>query len=111
MERRIYNSEESKILSQINDELVASDPILQRCRLVSFLSYSRGGGRKREAREVNFLVIDGHAYQVVAGEVKGGDHQMRPDALAAEILEDMPWEDRSVDVLLARVKSTSFLIK
>ena len=96
---------EENVLNEIREELRDNDPVLQRCRFVSFLSRSAGRGRKRKAREVNLLVIDNrYAFQVVRGEVKSRrtNNYMEPDMVALEILRDIPYEERSTEMLLKR---------
>lgn len=108
MERRRYSNEELKILSEIQLEALSTDPVYQRCRVVTFLSQSAGRGRKRNPREVQLLIIDGkYTYQFKDGEVKSRRDKVPIDIIAMEILTDLPMEERIVEKLLERAMKVS----
>lgn len=94
-------------LSEINREIFLSDPVLQRCRIVSFVSRSAGRGKKRRERWVELLVVDDtHAYCIENNEIKQRKNKdyVAIDSLAHEILSDLPEDERTVDRLLERAK-------
>jgi len=96
---------EANIVNEIRREVRDDNPVLQRCRFVSFVSRSAGRGRKRKPREVNFLIIDNrYAFQVIRGEVKARrrNNFLEPDMVALEVLRDIPYEERSTEILLKR---------
>lgn len=101
-------------LARVARELLANDTVARRCRLISFRSRSNGRWRKpRHLRYVDLLVVDSdHAYVVKDGEIKPrrkrGDHS-QPDQLAAEILENLPEDERTADALLQRVLAIAAL--
>lgn len=100
---RIYKE---NIGNGIKKEIRDSDPVLQRCRFVSFVSRSAGRRRKRKDREINLLLVDNkYAFQVIRGEIKPRKRNnfVEPDVLALEILSDLPYEERSVEILIQRV--------
>lgn len=89
---------------------MANDPVEKRCRFVSFVSHSRGRGRRRAPREVNLLLIDNkYAYQVKGGEmVRKKSGSLGADVIALEILSDVvEHSERSVALLLERAIANS----
>ena len=96
---------EANIDNEIREEIKDNDPVLQRCRFVSFLSHSSGRGRKRKTREVNLLVVDNrYALQVIRGGIRSRrkNNFVEPDSLALEVLRDIPYAERSSEILLKR---------
>lgn len=104
MHEREWADYERDLDKEMRREWQDSDPVLKRCRFVSFVSHSSGRGRRRKPREVNLLVIDKkYAYQVIRGEVRPRrNNSLEPDAIALEILSDLPYEERSAETLLQR---------
>src|SRR3989304_9471442 len=95
----------SSIHKEAIDEVLGDDPVEKRCRFVSFVSRSRGRGKRRPPREVNLLVVDKKfAYQVKEGEmVRRKSGSLAPDVLALEILGDIAeHSDRTATLLLER---------
>lgn len=96
-------AEELSILAEMEKEYLSGDPVHQRCRVVRFLSESSGSGRRRQPREVHLLIVDNkYAHQIIKGEIRGRRDKTPLDVLALEILTDVPYEERSVDMLLRR---------
>ncbi len=103
-------SYELSILKEIEEDLRSTDPVHQRCRIVTFLSESSGKGRKRKPREVQLLIVDEkYAYQIINGEIKGRRDKISPDILALEILTHLPYEERNTETLLNRASRINLI--
>jgi hypothetical protein len=105
------SDEETQAWQDSRYEALSEDPVFNRCKLVSFESRSAGMGRKRKPRDVQLLVIDkSYAFVVKNGEVKSRHNQITAiDVLATEILTDLPYSERSVEILLRRAEKISIL--
>ena len=99
------NDWQRALLQEIRLEMRQNDRFSARVRYIEFISRSNGYGRpkRRWPRSVIFLVIDEIAFQVKSGEVKPR-RGFRIDSLASEILTDFPWEERTIDALLAKAR-------
>lgn len=102
---------EQEILSQIRREILQQDPVWrQGVRYREFLSWSNGAGKKRrkKPRQVTLLVVGDIAFQVKNREIipRKKPNGLPIDVLAQEILCDVPWQDRTPEVLLRRAQKT-----
>lgn len=88
------------ILLEESRRILLEDPVAQRVRWVYFWS---------SGHEV--LIVDNTVmYQIKADGIvsrRKHDGYMDPDRLAQEILSDIPWENRSPELLLARARRNS----
>lgn len=68
---------------------------------------------KRRKRELSFLKVKNSktvsCYPVVRGEARNPKHKrfVAIDVLALELLENMPWEKRTIDVLLNKARTAT----
>jgi hypothetical protein len=112
-EKNNYEEYCQDVLLEVKKEFREHDPVAQRCKYISFVSESNGRRRKkRRVREVSFLIVDGRSvYQIINGELKPKFKNKRrvswassPDRLAEEILTDVPLNERTPDMLIARAQ-------
>lgn len=102
-----------QVWQEIEHEAYQDQPVgLNRCRIINFISTSGGRGKKRQPREIIFLVVDGnHAYQIKNGEIKSrkkSDHYVDPDVLINEVLNHLPLEERTSDKLIELVERIDY---
>ncbi len=104
---------EQSVLEEVRAEALNEHDSVRKLRVVSFEFHSNGKGRKkRQSREVQFLVDESAAggkvtYQIKSGEIRSRKSRrgLAPDQLALEVLTDLPINERSPDNLLERLLS------
>ncbi len=102
---------ERSVLEEARAEASGQHDAIRKLRIVSFESHSNGKGRKkRQPREVQFLVDESAAggrvtYQIKNGEIRSRKSRrgLHPDQLAMEVLSHLPPDMRTSDVLLERL--------
>ena len=90
-----------KVLLENQKEFEQSQPgLLGECRVVQFVSRREYGRRRRQPVVVELFVRRGVAYRIKEGEIIPNHRTIAPDIMACEVLEHLPWEERTPQKLM-----------